>query len=232
MDQKREHLALKLIIGLAVIFGIWYLVKCQCLNLKALTPAAIRDYIRPFGNYAAIAYMAAYVLNTISVFPPIAPLSLTAGLAFGAAWGAAYLMAAAMIGTSCTFFISRFFGRSLAEKALKGRFKDLDERLERNGFMTVLFFRVVPLVPYEVLNYAGGLSKIKFRDYFFATLFGLIPGVVIAAFFGGSLGEINGLKDILAPKFLIAAGLMVAILAVPATYQIIKGIIGRKKAGG
>ena len=215
-----------------MVFGIWYLVKCQCLNLKALTPAAIRDYIQSFGNYAAIAYMAAYTLNTISIFPPIAPLSLTAGLAFDAAWGALYLMIAAMIGTSCTFFISRFFGRALAEKALKGKFKDLDEKLERNGFMTILFFRVVPLVPYEVLNYASGLSKIKFKDYSLATFLGLIPGVVIAAFFGGSLGEISSLKDILTPKFLIAVGLMIGILAAPAAYQVIKGIMDRKKANG
>jgi uncharacterized membrane protein YdjX (TVP38/TMEM64 family) len=222
MKKNYKGLVLKLIIGIALVFGIWYLVKCQCINLKALTPAAIRDYIQSFGKFAAIAYVIAYSLNTISIIPPIAPLSLTAGLAFGSMWGAIYLMTAAMIGTSCTFIISRFFGRGLAEKMLRGKFKDLDERLEKNGFMTVLFFRVIPLVPYEVLNYASGLSKIRFRDYFFATLMGLIPGVVISAFFGGSLGEIRTLQDILAPKFLTAVGLMVTILAVPAIYQIIK----------
>jgi uncharacterized membrane protein YdjX (TVP38/TMEM64 family) len=128
-------------------------------------------------------------------------------------------MLGAMIGTSITFFISRFFGRALVEKALKGKFKDLDEKLEKNGFMTVLFFRVVPLVPYEVLNYFCGLSKIKFRDYFWATFLGLIPGVVIAAFFGGSLGEISSIRDIFSPKFLIAVGLMVLIIVVPVLYK-------------
>ena len=88
--------------------------------------------------------------------------------------------------------------------------------------MTVLFFRVIPLVPYEVLNYAGGLSKMKFRDYFTATFLGLIPGVVIAAFFGGSLGEVNRLSDLLAPRFLIAAGLMACVIAVPAAYKLLK----------
>jgi hypothetical protein len=86
--------------------------------------------------------------------------------------------------------------------------------------MTVLFFRVVPLVPYEVLNYFCGLSKIKFRDYFWATFLGLIPGVVIAAFFGGSLGEINSVRDIFSSRFIFAIGLMVLIIAVPALYKI------------
>ena len=222
MKKNYKSLLLKLAIGLLIIYGIWWLVKCQCLNLKSLTPASIRDYIQSFGALSALIYVIAYILNTISVLPPIAPLSLTAGLAFGSLWGAVLLMTGALIGTSLTFMISRFFGRGLVERMLKGKFKNLDGKLERNGFLTVLFFRVIPLVPYEVLNYASGLSKIKFKDYFFATLLGLIPGVVIAAFFGGSLGEIQSFKDIFAPKFLIAVGLMMLIIAVPAAYQIMK----------
>lgn len=219
---KQSKLFIKLAIGLLVVGGIWWLVKCECVNLKDLTPASIRDYIQSFGNLAALVFIVAYTFNTISILPPIAPLSLAAGLAFGTVWGAMYLMIAALIGTSATFMISRFFGRGLVEKFLKGKFKNLDEKLETNGFMTVLFFRIVPLVPYEALNYVSGLSKIKFKDYFCATLLGLVPGVIISAFFGGSLGEINSLKDILAPKFLISIGLMVLIIAVPVMYQMMK----------
>lgn len=222
MDKRILKAIIKVVIGIAVVAGIWWLVKCQCLNLTSWTPAALRDYIQGFGKLAAIVYILAYSLNTIAVFPPIAPLSLTAGLAFGAVFGAIYLMTAALIGTTCTFLISRFFGRGLVEKMFKGKFKNLDQKLEKNGFMTILFFRVIPLVPYEVLNYACGLSKIKFKDYFLATLLGLIPGVVVAAFFGGSLGEIKSFRDIFTGKFLTAIGLMVLIIAVPAIYQLWK----------
>ena len=221
MDKKIFKNIVKLLTGILAVAGVWWLVKCQCINLTALTPAAMRDYIQSFGRLAALVYVVAYILNTMSLIPPIGILSLTAGLAFGAVRGAIYLMTAAMIGTSATFMISRFFGRSLVERLFKGKFKDLDERLGRNGFMTILFFRVVPLVPYEVLNYACGLSKIKFKDYFFATLLGIIPGVVISAFFGGSLGEIKGIRDIFAPKFLIAVGLMALIIAAPMIYNVI-----------
>lgn len=220
--DKHTKLFIRLAIGVLIVGGIWWLIQCERVHLKDLTPASIRDYIQSFGNKAALVYIIAYVLNTIAIVPPIAPLSLAAGLAFGAAWGAVYLMIAALIGTSITFMISRFFGRALVEKFLKGKFKHLDEKLEKNGFMTVLFFRVVPLVPYEVLNYLSGLSKIKFKDYFFATLLGLVPGVIIAAFFGGSLGEIKSFKDVFAPKFLISIGLMVLIIAVPVFYQLWK----------
>ena len=222
MKKNYTSLIIKLTLGVIVIAGIWWIVKCQCVSLNAFTPAALRDYVQSFGRLSALVYVAAYVLNTISVVPPIAPLSLAAGLAFGTAWGAILLFIAAMIGTSLTFVISRFFGRGLVEKALKGKFGKLDQKLEENGFLTVLFFRVIPLVPYEVLNYACGLSRIKFRDYFLATVLGLIPGVVVASFFGGSLGEIETIRDVFTPKFMIAIGLMALIIAVPTIYQAIK----------
>ncbi|OIO36673.1 MAG: hypothetical protein AUJ74_01065 [Candidatus Omnitrophica bacterium CG1_02_44_16] len=220
MGKSYRGIVIKLFIGILLIAGVWWLVKCQCVSLRSLAPVALRDFIQSFGKLAVLAYIIAYALNTVSIMPPIAALSLTAGLAFGAVWGALYLMMGAMIGTTATFLISRYFGRGLIEKMLKGKFKDLDVKLANNGFMTILFFRVIPLVPYEVLNYAGGLSRIKFKDYFFATFLGLIPGVIVSAFFGGSLGEIKSFKDIFAPKFLIAIGLMIGIVAVPAIYQI------------
>ena len=182
----------------------------------------MRDYIQGFGNIAAVVYVLAYALNTISIFPPIAALSLTAGLAFGPAWGSVYLMVGALIGTSSTFLISRFFARGVAEKLFKGKFKNLDDMSERKGFMTILFFRVVPIVPYEVLNYAGGISKIRFKDYFFATLLGLIPGIIVASFFGGTLGEVKSLKDLFSPKFALALVALVLIILIPVLYQYIK----------
>jgi uncharacterized membrane protein YdjX (TVP38/TMEM64 family) len=229
MAMKKNYggLVVKLVIGILIVAGVWWIAKCQCVNLKPLAPAAARDYIQSFGRMAILAYIIAYALNTISILPPIAPLSLAAGLAFGELWGAIYLMIGAMIGTSATFMISRYFGRSLIEKMLKGKFKGLDEKLAKNGFMTILFFRVIPLMPYEALNYAGGLSKIKFKDYFLATFLGLIPGVIIAAFFGGRLGEIKNMRDILTSKFLIAVGLIIIIMAVPVIYQMAQKNIRR-----
>lgn len=218
--MKKYSWFIKLSIGILLIIGVWWLVKCQCISLKSLTPAAIRDYIQSFGSRAALVYIIAYVLNTVSVFPPIAPLSLTAGLAFGEVLGGVYLMLGAMIGTSLTFVIARYFGRGLIENMLKKKFKGFDERLAKNGFLAILFLRVIPLAPYEVLNYASGLSRIKFKDYFLATFIGLIPGVVIASFFGGRLGEIKTFKDIFSPKFMLAAVLLIVIIAVPAVYQI------------
>jgi len=155
----------------------------------SLSPAAIRDWIGQFGTLGPVVYVLLYALNTVTLLPPIGILSLTAGLAFGPAGGFMAIMAGAAIGTSATFFISRRLGRSFVDRFLKGRFKSLDERLGQKGFQTVFFFRMIPIVPYEPLNYVSGLSKITFRDYAGATFLGLIPGAAAAAFLGDALLE-------------------------------------------
>lgn len=222
MLKARSAFIIKLAVcGFIVAAALW-LFRYQYAAFKNLTPAAVGDYIRSFGRFTVVAYIIAYAVNTISVMPPIAAISLAAGLIFGEIMGALYLMLAALLGTSATFIISRFFGRGLIARILKGRFKELDEKLGKKGFETVLFFRLIPLVPYEILNYAAGLSTVRFKDYFFATFLGIIPGVIIAAFFGGSLGKIRNFRDIFAPKFLIAASLMASIMIVPVLYQVIK----------
>ncbi len=166
----------------------------------SFNPDAIRGWIGQFGALGPVVYVFLYALNTVTLLPPIGILSLTAGLAFGPLVGFVAIMAGAMIGTSATFFISRRLGRSFVDQWLKGKFKSLDERLGQRGFQTVFFFRMVPLVPYEPLNYVSGLSKITFRDYAGATVLGLIPGAAASAFLGDAL-----LKPF-STRFFIVAG--------------------------
>lgn len=190
---------------MAVAFLAWH-------HRATINPQSLRNWITQFGSVGPLVYVLLYVVNTVTLLPPIGVLSLTAGLAFGPVVGFLAIMAGAMIGTSLTFLISRRLGRGFVERRLQGRFKSLDEALERKGFATVLFFRVIPLVPYEVLNYAPGLSKMRFRDYGLATFLGLIPGVGVAAFFGDSLTQP------LSPKFLAAVGALALLIAIPTIY--------------
>lgn len=230
---KKTTLFLRLLLGLAVIFGAWILVRGQYLPLEELTPNVLRDRIQAFGRLASVAYVAAYVVNTVSVFPPITPLSLTSGLAFGIFKGGVLLLAAAMAGTTLSFFISRFSGRAFIEKAAKGRLRDLDKKLEVNGFMTVLFLRLIPVVPYAVFNYCCGLSKIRFRDYFLATFLGLLPVVFINSTFGHFLAEAKTPGDLFSSKFLVVAGLTSIGIVAPFLIKMARSRIdGRRKNQG
>lgn len=186
------------------------------MQISSFSSEGLRMWISQFGVAAPFVYVALYAVNTISLIPPIGILSLAAGLAFGPIVGFAAIMAGATIGTSATFFIGRRLGRAFVEKRLRGRFKSLDESLEKKGLATVLFFRIVPVVPYEVLNYASGLSKIRFRDYALATFAGLIPGAAVAAFFGDSLSQP------ISWKFVAGVVALVVLVALPTMYLKVK----------
>tara|TARA_B100000315_G_C14462569_1_gene534419 strand:- start:331 stop:972 length:642 start_codon:yes stop_codon:yes gene_type:complete len=200
---------LKKALVLVVVLGLLYL---GWQNRATINPEMARAWIAQFGILSPAIYILLYAANTVSLLPPIAILSLTAGLAFGPVFGFAYLLTGAMLGTTLTFFIGRNFGREFVQKRLKGKFQSLDEGLGKRGFQTVLFFRVVPVVPYEVLNYASGLSKISFKDYALATLIGVIPGCAVSVFFGDSLTEP------LSGKFVAALVALVVLIAIPTVY--------------
>lgn len=177
-----------------------------------LHPDFFRSWLSQFGVWAPFLYAILYAANTVTLLPPIGVLSLTAGLAFGPVVGFLAIMAGAMIGTSATFWIGRRLGREFVERKLKGRLESLNENLSSKGFATILFFRLVPIVPYEMLNYASGLSKIRFRDYSLASLLGFLPGAAIAAWFGDSLTQPFSWK------FVLGLGGLAVLIAIPALY--------------
>jgi len=179
-----------------------------------LTPESLRLWIGGFGIWAPFIFAVLYAVNTVTLLPPIAILGLTAGLAFGKLTGFLAMMAGATAGATATFFISRRLGRSYVEKHLRGKFRTLDVELERRGFLTVLFLRMFPLIPFEVVNYLPGLSGIRFWDYWFATLLGLVPGVGLSVLLGDSLATLQQNPG----KFLIVAGMMWLMVLIPLLY--------------
>jgi uncharacterized membrane protein YdjX (TVP38/TMEM64 family) len=219
---------LRVLFGIILLTFICWVVKAQFNNFRQFTPDLISGYLETFGKKAAIVYILAYAFNTILPFPPLAILSLTAGLAFGKLWGAIYLMIGAMLGASVAFFLSRFLAKDIIEKALKGRIKDFDDAMKTKGFVTILFFRLIPIIPHEVLNYASGLTKISFRDYFFATLIGVIPGIIISANFGGELGKVDSIRELISFKFVITAIVIISVILTPVIYK----LLSRKKRDG
>jgi len=228
-----NKISLRILIVLGLTAGVlllvaWWMFHCNCINLKFLTPAFIRDQVLSFGPWSMLVYIGVYVINTLLIFPPNAPISLSAGLIFGPVKGAALIMISALIGTSLAFLVARLVERKFLDQFLQGRWKDVSDKLQNNGFMTILFLRIVPIVPFEILNYLSGLSRIRFKDFFLGTLFGMMPGAIVTGFFGGSLGEINSQGDFLSPKVLLGVALIVLFIGVPGINYYLK-IKGAKK---
>lgn len=199
--MKKQNL--KFIGLIFLIFAILILIFTT--NLKNLSPDSIRDTVESYGILAPIAFIILYII-LVNLFIPGTLITLVGGALFGTFLGTIYTVIAATIGASLAFIIARFLGGEYVNLLLEKRFKKLynyDKKFKKHGILIVLFLRLIPLFPFTGLNYALGLTKVKFKDYFIATLIGIIPGTFAYAYLGDSLAELSIINIIISIALII-----------------------------
>lgn len=169
------------LIGLAFI-----MLRMLKIDFSSISEERFRYWVKSLRLWGPIIYIIVYVLRPLILFPA-GILSATAGVIWGPGLGFFYLQIAANISANVEFFIARYFARSAMEKFLKGKMANLDENIKKHGFLTVLLVRLIPNVAWDIQNLSLGLTKVKFKDYFIATLIGIMPGSFAFVFFGSSL---------------------------------------------
>lgn len=198
--QIAKFLALILFLILAAA-GVRYFGVSQILR-----PAMLKEKILMFGMLAPFAYMLAYATATV-MFIPGAPLTIAGGALFGSVFGTLYTVIGATVGAVLAFLLARFFGRGFVG-ALEGekwkKLGEYDKKIEENGLSVVLFLRLAPVFPFNGLNFALGLTKVTFKDYFWGTLVGIIPGTFAYVYLGDSLASLNPVQIVLAVALLAA----------------------------
>jgi uncharacterized membrane protein YdjX (TVP38/TMEM64 family) len=147
--------------------------------------------------WGPVVYAAAYALACLVL--PGSIITLAAGFLFGVVVGTAVVSLASVTGASLAFWLGRTLARGLVEKRLAGnaRFRALDQAVAAGGFKIVLLTRLSPLFPFTLLNYAFGLTQVRFRDYFLASWIGMLPGTVMYVYLGSTVTK---LADVAAGK--------------------------------
>lgn len=185
-----------------------------------------REKISNAGIYGPLFFILIYIIIAVT-FIPGTPFTIASGVLFGTLKGGLYTVIGATIGATIAFFIARFFGEDFVEKLLKNKFKKLyeyDNKIEKHGFLVMLFFRLIPLFPFNGLNFAMGLTKIKAKHYILATLIGIIPGTFILANIGGSSSNIKS------AQFIFSIALFILLMFIPFIYKYAKKRIKKTKA--
>lgn len=172
--------------------------------LGAPSPQQVEEAIRSVGPVAPLVFVLVYAVLTVLVFPG-SVLTVAAGVAFGTVLGTALSVVGASLGAAGAYQVGRRLGREKVAELAGARFAVLDDWLERRGFLAVLYARLIPIIPFNVLNYAAGVTRVPFRDYLVATVIGIIPGTFAFAALGGSF------EDPTSPAFLAAVGLIIAL---------------------
>ena len=189
-----------------------------------LTPEALSRFLEAAGIWAPLLYMLVYTVG-ICLFVPGTLLTALGAAIFGAYWGFLYVWVGAMVGASAAFWIGRTLGREFAASLIGDRLKKYDDAIERNGFATTLYLRLV-YFPFTPMNFGMGLTKVRFWDYVSGTGLGIIVGTFIFTFFVGTLKEVwasGNWGELLSFKVFFSVGLFVFSLFIPKIIKKIKG---------
>ncbi|WML33974.1 TVP38/TMEM64 family protein [Clostridium sp. OS1-26] len=174
--SKGKSIMIKILVMILIIFFIAICYKCGI--FRNYDSNSIKNYINSFGILAPIIYIIMFTLVPLTFFPD-SILAISGGMAFGLFYGTVYTIIGAVFGATLSFYIARFLGRDFVNKLVHGKGKWFEDGVEKRGFFIVLMLRLIPLVPFDVISYGSGLSKIKFKDFLFGTIIGIIPGVLI-----------------------------------------------------
>ncbi len=149
------------------------------------------DWIRGLGALAPVAFIAIYIVACVA-FVPGSILTIGAGVIFGVVRGSIYVSIAATLGATAAFLVGRYVARDWVSKRLEGnaRFKAIDEAVGKEGWKIVILTRLSPVFPFNLLNYAYGLTRVTLRDYFFASWAGMIPATILYVYIGSLSGDL------------------------------------------
>lgn len=121
---------------------------------------------------------------------PGTPLTILSGVLLGAFWGTVVAVVGNLIGATLAFLLARYLFRDYVQNNILKKYPKINEyenKLAKNGLLTVIFLRLIPIFPFNILNFALGVTDIKFKDYFLGTLIGIIPGTFMFVYFGESV---------------------------------------------
>lgn len=147
-------------------------------------------WVNSLGVWGPVVFIAGYVVAAVA-FVPGSILTLAAGAIFGLGKGVLYVFVAAVLGSSAAFFVSRYLARAAIERRLAGnaRFAAIDRAVGTQGRKIVFLLRLSPVFPFNLLNYALGLTNVRFIDYLIASV-GMLPGTLLYVYYGKLAGDV------------------------------------------
>lgn len=210
MKHKKTAVLLVLLIALAAL--TWKLSTW-------LTPQQLQQALQQTGGWAPVLYIGLFVLLPTFFFP-VAVLALAGGLLFGLWWGSVYTFIGAVLNCALMFLLARYIGRSQVQRLVEQKLSpQWQRRLQmadgKEGFLLLIILRLIPAVPYNLINYTFGLTGISFSSYLLASAIGIIPGTFAFINIGDKTLEAGS------PSFWIAIGLLVLLL-------VVTGLLGKK----
>ncbi len=196
---------------LAIAAGALAALLAAFASQDLLSPTRIRELVQEAPVAAPVVFVLLYALLTVLLIPG-GIRSLVAGALFGPVWGTVVTVIGATIGASVAFLIARSVGRAHVERITGSRIARIDRWITDRGLGAVLFVRLVPLFPFNMVNYAAGLTGLRLRTFAVGTLIGATPGTAAYVGLGAGL-DAPGSSGFLASGALLVGLSLAGIIA-------------------
>jgi uncharacterized membrane protein YdjX (TVP38/TMEM64 family) len=197
--------AIGAVTGLAWYWGAWDLLWVESLD-------GFKGWIAGYGFWGPVIFICGYAAAEL-VFVPALPLTVLGGVVFGPVWGTAYVSVGATLGAAGAFLAARYALRGPVERWVEGspRLRDLDAAVAEQGWRMLVITRLVPLFPFNLQNFAYGLTRMRFRTFVLLSWLCMLPGTAAYTFAGGALVEGRGDLHRTLGYLAVAAVLIVAL---------------------
>jgi uncharacterized membrane protein YdjX (TVP38/TMEM64 family)/rhodanese-related sulfurtransferase len=212
--QLRVRLVLFAALVAAIVLA--YLYRGQ------LNVAALEAWVNSAGALGPLLYMAVYVVATV-LFLPGAVITLAGGALFGPVWGTLYSLTGATAGATVAFLIARYLASEWVHRKAGGWTRQLIDGVEKEGWRFVAFVRLVPLFPFNLLNYALGLTRVGLLAYVVGSFVFMFPGALAYTYLGYAGREAVAGGDGLIQKGLLALALLGAVAFLPSLVKRLRG---------
>jgi uncharacterized membrane protein YdjX (TVP38/TMEM64 family) len=203
--NRAGRLLLFLIIAIGTVLALIY--------REHIDETLLNDWLAQHPWSSPLLFMAFYVVMTM-VFFPASLLSLMGGALFGPFWGTIYNQTFAMLGATLNFITARYLSGEWLEKHLSGKIKHIKAGVEAKGWRFVLLIRLVPGIPFSILNYALGLTRIRLLHYITVSFICILPRVIGYSYVG-YLGRKSLASEAIDPQLVPALLLLAAVILLP-----------------
>jgi uncharacterized membrane protein YdjX (TVP38/TMEM64 family)/rhodanese-related sulfurtransferase len=199
---------------IVLFLGLLTAVTLAIVYRDQFDPAALEAWVRDAGPVAPLLFMLIYAVAAV-LFLPGSVLTLAGGALFGPVLGTIYNLTGATLGATLAFLIARYLASDWVAEKTGGRVKQLINGVEGEGWRFVAFVRLVPLFPFNLLNYALGLTRLRLLHYILATYLFMLPGAIAYTYLGYAGREAVAGGEGMIQKGLLALALLAVVAFLP-----------------
>ena len=209
MDQNKIKIGLLIVIVLAIIAFFFYdIQQYTTLDYIKAKQQNIIEYYKQNFFFVLVLFIFLYVLVTALSLPVATFLTLVGGALFGFTTGLIIVSFASTIGATLAFLMARFLAQNYVQKNFKNQLSKINKKFKSEGSFYLFALRLVPVVPFFIINVVMGLMTIKTWTFYWVSQLGMLPGTIVYVYAGTQLAQIETFSDITSPSMLIAFALL------------------------